>query len=74
MQISFAFYKGQPEMILHPAEPTYIQLFERIRADRFRFLDNPTPESEYLIAGIPVPAPHIIEQNKKNFARNAEGL
>ena len=68
MQVSFAEHKGQPEMVLHPAEPIFFSLYAQIRADRLSHLTAVETNSEYQIGGIPVPEAHVISANKDKFS------
>lgn len=69
MQVNFSTFKGQPDMIFHPAAPEYFNLFAQVRGDFLRAAATATDTSdmEYQIGGIPVPHPHVIENNKKTF-------
>ena len=71
-QISFAEFKGQPDMVFHPAAPEYYGLFAQVRGDKLRSLAQFHHEnvSEYQVAGIPIPSAHIIAEHK--FALNHE--
>jgi hypothetical protein len=70
MQISFATFKGQPEMIFHPAASEYYNLFAQLRADRLRFLTQREEEGEpeYHVGDIPIPPAHVIAEQKKNYS------
>lgn len=72
MQISFAEFKGQPDMVLHPAAPIYFHLYAQLRDDLLRSLashhQNCQVEPEYQICGVPVPPAHAIAKYKKGFA------
>ena len=78
MQISFAFHKGAKDMIFHPAEPVYFSLFAQVREDRIRALaasgppnghdDYGAPESEYAVAGMPIPPAKDIARRKDSFS------
>jgi hypothetical protein len=62
MQVSFAHYKGQPEMVWKPAEGVWWGLFLQVRRD---FLEASVRErqpadDDYSIAGIRIPAAHEI--------------
>lgn len=62
MQISFARFKDQPEMIFHPAESTYWKLYAQVSQDRLWALsnidDNKNPE--YRVGGLSIPPAHVI--------------
>jgi hypothetical protein len=71
MQLGFADFKRQPEMVFHPAAPEYFALFAQVREDRLRAtLAHQVGEvdSEYDIGGIPIPPAHVIEKQKKKFS------
>ena len=62
MQISFAQFKGQPELIWKPAEPVYWTLFEGARRDRLQeYVSSLTPRNpSYAVGGLVLPPPHVI--------------
>lgn len=70
MQISFAQFKGETDMIFHPAEPMYFSLFAQVRNDHIVALARncPTVESEYTVAGMPIPPAHVIAARRNNFS------
>ena len=76
MQISFARFKGETNMIFHPAEPIYFSLFAQIRADHLASLasgristgDVQETESEYAISGLAMPPAHVIAGLRDKFA------
>jgi len=68
-QISFALFKGQPDMIWKPAEGVWFGLFEQVRRQYLEaavqartFADN-----AYRAAGLPIPPPHVIARLQKDF-------
>lgn len=68
MQISFAQFKGQPEMIWRPADPVWFERFAEIRTQRLRNLTKePGDRADYQIRGLPIPPPHIIAAMKSRF-------
>jgi hypothetical protein len=72
MQISFAHFKGQLEMILKPADPVWFGLFAEARsACLSAMLESPrrTGRVEYQVAGLPIPSPHVIEAIRREFAQ-----
>jgi hypothetical protein len=70
MQISFAHFKGQPDMIWKAAEPVWFQRFADIRRERMALLEEaPAKDDEYQIAGMPIPAPHVIAAMKSNYTQ-----
>lgn len=69
VQISFSRFKGQPDLIWKAAEPVW---FERFAATRREYLEalvrqSEPVESEYSVAGLPLPPPHVIEALRSNF-------
>ena len=70
MQIGFAQFKGETDMIFHPAEPTYFSLFAQVRNDHIMALARSCPavESEYTVAGMPIPPAHVIAARRNNFS------
>jgi len=74
MQIGFANFKGQPDMIFHPAEPTWFSLYAQVREDRLKSITYTLQggeveyEREYEIGGIPVPPAHVIKKMKRDFS------
>ena len=70
MQIGFAHFKGDMNMIFHPAEAIYFTLFAQVRNDRMIALttSGAESESEYAVAGMPIPPAHVIDSLKDQFA------
>ena len=70
MQIGFAVFKGQPEMILKPAEPVWFERFAEVRHDRLdAFLHSRrAADSNYSVGVIPIPPAHVIESLKSSFS------
>lgn len=70
MQISFAEFKNQPEMVWHPAAATYYQLYAQVREDRLRSLarSSMAADAEYQVAGVSIPPAHVIAEHKKRFS------
>ena len=64
MQISFARFKGQPEMISRPAESIYWRLFETAMQDHLRDLTlSSVPNNpEYEARSLPLPSAHVIAE------------
>lgn len=62
MQIRFARFKGQPEMILKPAEPFYWKLFEATVQEHLRSITlNYVPrDPDYEVRALPLPPAHVI--------------
>ncbi|HEX19589.1 MAG TPA: hypothetical protein ENG78_02045 [Acidiferrobacteraceae bacterium] len=74
MQISFAEFKDEADMIFHPAEATYFSLYAQVRYDMLRSLVSSKESSvtEYQVAGIPIPDAHIIHNLKDKFSQNLD--
>lgn len=70
MQISFAHFKNQPEMILRPADPVWFSRFAETRQDLLSHMLEPRSleSAEYLSAGLEIPPPHVIAEISKGFA------
>jgi hypothetical protein len=56
-QVSFAHFKGQPEMVLKPAEPVWWERYAEVRRDRLDSLIRETsrPATGFEIAEIRLP-------------------
>lgn len=69
MQISFAYEKGQPEMIWKDAEPEYWEHFRQ--AQRAGVVAPPadatSDQPEYHAGGLKVPPPHVIAAQKNRY-------
>lgn len=77
MQIDFAHFKGQPELIWKPAEPHYWSLFSDLKRERLEALARgPLPasprEPELQAGSLPVPPPHVFAQRSSSY-RQANG-
>ena len=70
MQIGFAHFKDELDMIFHPAEPIYFSLYAQVRNDHLTALakKGSVAESEYAVAGIPIPPPQLIAAEKAGFS------
>jgi hypothetical protein len=70
MQISFAQFKGEPDMILHPAASEFFSLFAQVRQDILQAItrSGSMQDMEYHAGGIPIPPPHVIEASKQKFS------
>jgi hypothetical protein len=69
-QLSFARFKGQPELIWTPAEPIWFERFDEVRKERLNaWLFNREPEFlSYEIASLPIPSDQaLIEIMKSKF-------
>jgi hypothetical protein len=72
MQLSFAHFKKQPEMIFRNAEPIWFQLFADARRRKIEREINTKKitkkwESEYQTGGISLPPNHVISQINEGF-------
>ena len=70
-QVSFAIFKGQPELLYFPAEPQFFRTFleAKTRAMR-RFVDRSEPEdTNYSVASFPLPPRHVIASMRPEFTR-----
>jgi hypothetical protein len=74
MQISFAHFKGQPEMILKPADPIWFERFAEVRsaclASMMEPADHKSIHSEYEISGMPIPAANVIKELQAKFIQS----
>ena len=70
MQIGFAHFKDELDMIFRPAEPVYFSLYAQVRNDHLTALakKGSVAENEYAVAGIPIPPPHLIAAEKAGFS------
>lgn len=59
MQISFAHFKGQPDMIWKSAEPIWFQRFAEVRRERMEALvrEQEPDSADFNVAGLPILAP-----------------
>jgi hypothetical protein len=62
MQVSFAHFKGQPEMVWKPAEGVWWGLFQQVRRDFLEasVRERQPSEDDYSIAEIRIPPAHEI--------------
>lgn len=62
MQVSFAHFKGQSEMVWKPAEGVWWGIFLQVRRDFLEasVRERPPSEDDYSIAGIRIPPAHEI--------------
>ena len=69
MQISFALFKGQPDMIWRSADAVWFELFAEARRERLRHLAVLPDEGEtaFVVSGIPIPPPHVIASLRSDF-------
>lgn len=75
MQIGFALFKDEPEMIFFPADPVYFSLYAQVRNERIMALaargsDSTETEKqgEYAITGIPIPPANVVASRQEGFA------
>lgn len=72
MQISFAHFKGQPELIWKSAEESYWQMFREVQRSRIfeAVTDEPVAaEAQRHAGGLVVPPPHVIAAHRNRFSR-----
>ena len=70
MQIGFALFKGQPEMILRPADPIWFERFAESRKSCLtEMLTASHGHSNYEVAGLPIPPAHVIEALRDKFTQ-----
>jgi len=64
IQVSFAHFKGQPEMVLRPADPVWWDRFAEVRRDYLDALirERSRSDTSYDIAGIRIPSAYAIAQ------------
>lgn len=70
MQIGFAHFKDELDMIFRPAESIYFSLYAQVRNDHLTALakKGSVGESDYTVAGIPIPTPELIAAEKAGFS------
>jgi predicted RNase H-like HicB family nuclease len=71
MQIGFAHFKGQPEMIFRAADPIWVERFAEVRRTRVveMLTSHPANRENYEAAGLPIPPAHIIAAMRNNFTK-----
>jgi hypothetical protein len=64
MQVSFAHFKRQPEMVLRPAAPVWWERFAEVRRDHLDAIirDRSRSDKSFDIAGIRIPPAYAIAQ------------
>lgn len=69
MQISFAIFKGQIDMIWYPADPVYFDLFSQQRRQQLAdaLVKSATADNQYRAGSVPFPSPQVISKAKNNF-------
>ena len=69
MQVSFALFKNQPEMIWRSAEPVWFSRYEEARKEllqaRLRRRPAKSPDTE--VAAMPIPPDDVVESIKSGF-------
>ena len=70
MQVSFAHFKSQPEMVLRPADPVWWDRFAEVRRDHLDALirDRSRSDTSFDIAGIRIPPAYAIAQFSQSEA------
>lgn len=69
MQISFSHFKGDPDLLFHPAEQTYWRLYAQVSQERLRALSNAIEdtEPEYQAGVLSFPPAHVLASLSKDF-------
>lgn len=57
MQISFAYQNDKPELVWHPADPEWFQVYNHVQAQKLR---RAPVTRDYEARGLPIPPPHVI--------------
>jgi hypothetical protein len=74
MQISFAYFKRQPEMILKPADPIWFERFADVRnaclASMLEPASNKAVHRDYEISGMPIPSASVIKELQAQFTQS----
>lgn len=74
MQIGFAIYKNQPELIAFPADPSFFTLYAQSRAEKLRHVTSEeSDEADYRTGGLSIPAAHVIAKTGSDFAPTSDG-
>jgi hypothetical protein len=72
MQIGFAIFKRQPEMILRPADPIWFDRFAEMRKScltEMLTVSHHSAHNDYEVAGLPIPSAHAIEALQDKFMK-----
>jgi hypothetical protein len=70
MQISFAHFKGHPEMILKPADPIWFERFAETRNACLNAMlrsSHASTHNDYEVAGLQIPPAHVIAKLQNQF-------
>lgn len=69
MQISFAVFKGSPEMVWKSAEPAWFARWEEAHRERLgaSVLRRSISNAELQLAEMPIPPAHVIDAMKSRF-------
>ena len=69
MQISFSHFKRDPDLIFHPAEPTYWRLYAQVNQYHLRALSNAIEDTapEYKAGVLSLPPANVIASLSKDF-------
>jgi hypothetical protein len=70
MQIGFALFKGQPEMILRPADPIWFERFAESRKSCLTEMltaSHHSTQGKYEVASLPIPPAHVIAALQDKF-------
>jgi hypothetical protein len=72
MQIGFAQFKGQPELVWKPAEPVWFQLFADTRRQHLEALlrERKLTSSEYQVAALQIPPAALLASIKSGFSQS----
>ena len=70
MQLSFAHFKGQPELINRPADAVWWKIYASLWAERLRRIVEKPKSSDYRISTL-VPDPHVIDALSRKIPASA---
>ncbi len=74
LQLRFARFKGQPELVWKPAEPMYWRLFDGALREQVRALASakqPPENGNYTARGLTLPPSHVLDQLSRFSPANA---
>ncbi|HEV2851194.1 MAG TPA: hypothetical protein VHC97_00165 [Thermoanaerobaculia bacterium] len=67
-QLSFAQFKGQPELIWNPAEPIWFERFNEAKQEHLTaWLQDRKPDPAYNLASLPLPSTLVLKQLGSKF-------